>query len=447
MSTRTVRIEKMVYGGAGVGVSIDDAGGRPVYVPFTLMGEEVSLAADSDADEGVVDSILKSSVERVAPACQHFGSCGGCQYQHADYSEQLRIKETILRTMLERNRVAAPETIAVHAGQPLEYRNRIRLRLQKMPQGWRAGYSERSSNRFLAVNECPIAVPLLWRAAQALLACSIPVQAREVELFCDGEEHALQMTLHLDATIATMERESAAQFRTLCDQMAAQLSQLKGAGLAVLKDEVKRGTGDPAKVRRESVEVAAWGESALLCRLALNDRIYTHNIRRGSFFQVNRFLLSTLLQIVVADRSGETAWDLFAGAGFFTQPLASCFNHVVAVEVAERASETLSAFAKAAGQTAYRETALGFLRAETARHSATPDLIVVDPPRAGLGEEVCRLLSLSEAKEIVYVSCDPETLSRDLRRLLESGYRLAELHLVDLFPQTYHLETVAILHR
>jgi 23S rRNA (uracil1939-C5)-methyltransferase len=166
-------------------------------------------------------------------------------------------------------------------------------------------------------------------------------------------------------------------------------------------------------------------------------------ISRGGFFQVNRFLIDELVRIVTAGRRGAVAWDLYAGVGLFSRALAKAFRQVVAVEAA---ANDLSRSFKGPGKRAVETTTVEFLRSAVIQRER-PDLIVMDPPRAGVGAEVCALLARISSPEIVYVSCDPVTLARDLKLLVEAGYKLAEIHMVDMFPQTFHLETVTILRR
>jgi len=164
-------------------------------------------------------------------------------------------------------------------------------------------------------------------------------------------------------------------------------------------------------------------------------------VSRGSFFQVNRSMLDMLVKLVTADRSGQLAWDLYAGVGLFSRVLTKRFKEVTAVEAA--ADDLLRSF-RGDGRHAIDATTFEFLQQAVLQRDR-PDLVVVDPPRAGLGEEVCSLLARLRTPEVVYVSCDPVTLGRDLRQMVDSGYRLHELHLVDMFPQTFHQETVAVL--
>ena len=166
---------------------------------------------------------------------------------------------------------------------------------------------------------------------------------------------------------------------------------------------------------------------------------------------MNRFLVDQLVDLVAAGfpaagAGGELAWDLFAGVGLFSRVLAGHFGRVVAVEGGEAAARDLANAARKGGFEARRASALEFLE-EQERQRERPQLVVLDPPRAGLGAEGTSLLGRSGAERIVYVSCDPETLARDLSGLVRAGYRVERVTLVDLFPQTYHLETVVFLRR
>jgi 23S rRNA (uracil1939-C5)-methyltransferase len=168
-------------------------------------------------------------------------------------------------------------------------------------------------------------------------------------------------------------------------------------------------------------------------------------VPRGAFFQVNRFLLPDLLALVTANRTGALAWDLYAGVGLFARALARSFAHVLAVEIAEPAASALAS-PNLPNLRAVKSTTLDFLRAAVLQRDR-PNLIVLDPPRSGAGPEVCALLARIAAPTLIYISCSPEALPRDLATLAASGYSIAELHLFDLFPQTTHIETVVILAR
>jgi 23S rRNA (uracil1939-C5)-methyltransferase len=164
----------------------------------------------------------------------------------------------------------------------------------------------------------------------------------------------------------------------------------------------------------------------------------------GAFFQTNRFLVDELLTTVLARHEGRHALDLYAGVGLFSVPLSRRFQRITAVEIAPLSIRALRANSGENVKVVAAATE-GFLRGF---HASGPlDLVVVDPPRAGLGERTARMLARLKTANLVYVSCDPATLSRDLRVLIESGFHIAEAHMVDLFPQTFHIETVLRLAR
>ena len=172
---------------------------------------------------------------------------------------------------------------------------------------------------------------------------------------------------------------------------------------------------------------------------------FDYRVDLGAFFQVNRFLVDALVDRVTSNQTGALAWDLFAGVGLFARKLASTFARVVAVESAPNSTAALTANLGGMPATAIHSDTLDFLR--RAPRSNRPDLIVVDPPRTGLGPEITTLLADLAAPSLVYVSCDPATLARDLRALIASGYVIESLTLADLFPQTFHLESVVRLRR
>jgi 23S rRNA (uracil1939-C5)-methyltransferase len=219
-------------------------------------------------------------------------------------------------------------------------------------------------------------------------------------------------------------------FEGFCERMREWVPELAGAGASLVSAQ---------RHSQRARSLGNWGADGLSYRAAEED----YWVSRGGFFQVNRFLLDELVRVVAAGHKGSLAWDLYAGVGLFSRALARRFGQVVAVEAA--ASDLVRSF-KGAARRAIESTTVEFLRGAVVQRER-PDLIVADPPRAGLGAEVCTLLARVSAPAMVYVSCDPGTLARDLKMLVQAGYSVADLHLVDLFPQTFHLETVVVLRR
>jgi 23S rRNA (uracil1939-C5)-methyltransferase len=432
-----LQIEKVVYGGAGFAHQTDGEGaGKAVFVPFTLPGEIVEarlLEQKNTFAEASLIRVLTASEDRIPARCAHFGQCGGCHYQHAAYPRQVQIKVAILQETLERAGLTALPAIQTHTGEPWAYRNRTRLRIAELESTLRVGYNRRGSNEFLAIHECPISVPLIWRAAEALLkvAAENSATARwlrsavEVEFFTTGEEKKLQMRVFV--------RKVQPGLNALCERMQQLVPELAGADVSLLASL------EPQRRVRSPRPVDNWGADGLNYPVAGEG----YWITRGGFFQVNRFLVDQLVRIVTSGRRGIVAWDLYAGVGLFSRALARAFQKVVAVEAA---ADDLSRSFRGPGKRAVETTTVDFLRSAVVQRER-PDLIVMDPPRAGVGAEVCALLARISSPEIAYVSCDPVTLARDLMLLVAAGYNVVEIHMVDMFPQTFHLETVMILSR
>jgi 23S rRNA (uracil1939-C5)-methyltransferase len=422
-----VRIEKPIYGGA----SLARVDGKAVFVPLTLPGEEARIRiVESKKGYSTAEAleITSPAPERTAPRCPHFGRCGGCHYQHASYEAQLTMKQAILRETLTRAGVSAPAEIATLSADPWGYRNRIRLAFD---QEGRPGYRGERSHQVVALEECPIAAPLLVKAAHAVgeIARSLQLapRLRELALFCNHDESSLLASL----TVADGTR---LRFDDFAQALNASIPELAGAELLI--EERQRG-----RMPSQSRRAAAWGAPSLFYRVGGFD----YRVDHGSFFQGNRFLLDAFVECVTGARAGDLAWDLYAGVGLFARQLSANFARVVAVESAPSAAPALTDNLKGSCGEAIRASTLDFLRGH--RSAKQPDLVVVDPPRTGLGAQVCELLGKTASPQMIYVSCDPATLARDLRLLTDSGYRIESLTLADLFPQTFHMETVAALRR
>ena len=373
--------------------------------------------------------------ESAIPRCPHFGACGGCQYQDHTYADQLDLKRTKLAELLHDAGINEDE-IVIHASEPYEYRNRIRLRIERVDGALHFGYNRADSNAFLPIITCPIAAPILWSSAQSLLShvtdfntAACLQAAAQVELFCNDDLSRVQMTL-LYAPRTAPPRGS---FDNMMQALQTSAPHITSA--AAVSYDPRTGM-----LGRTLASFEATG-------LAYRVNAETYWISRGGFFQVNRFLVGKLVELVTAGRSGALAWDLFAGVGLFSRILAKSFREIIAVEANPSAAQDLRAALSKLGRqhTAAEATTLGFLQ-QAVTQRERPDLIVLDPPRAGAGAEACELLLRLAPREIVYVSCDPVTLARDLV-ILQRDYRIAATNLVDLFPQTAHIETVCFLER
>lgn len=423
-----VQIEKPVYGGA----FLARVEGKAVFVPLTLPGEQARVRIVEDRRGYAMaeaEAIVSAAPERTEPACPHFATCGGCAYQHAPYAEQLKFKEKILRETLERAGVQPPEQIDVLSAEPWGYRNRIRLAFDAAGN---VGYRGRRSHAVIPLAECPIAAPLLVKAAliaaELLRTVTPSLQPSEIALFLRGDEAALLVGL-------TVRNGSKKIFEKFTQALKERVPELAGAELLV--EEIARGRRPAGPPRT----MMSWGWPSILYSAGGFD----YRVDQGAFFQVNRFLVDALLERVTAGHKGRVAWDLFAGVGLFARRLAENFAQVVAVESAPLSTAALKENLQGTGGRAVAASTLEFLRRPEGRQ--TPDLIVVDPPRMGLGAEVVECLAAVAAPSVAYVSCDPATLARDLKALLASGYTIQSVAVADLFPQTFHLETVVQLRK
>ncbi|WP_158751100.1 23S rRNA (uracil(1939)-C(5))-methyltransferase RlmD [Acidobacterium sp. S8] len=414
-----LQIEKCIYGGAGLA----RAEGKAIFVPFTLPGELVEAHITEDKRSfanAELDAVLEPTQNRATAPCEYFGACGGCQYQHADYSAQIEIKLGILRETLERAKLShLPEIIPIHAA-PFGYRNRARLHIQRQP--FALCYKRRASHVNLPITHCPISAPIVEQAIAIVtrIGAAYISEFEEIEFFTNEEQSELLVSLWT----RKRDRELSEKLRQFCEMLQRDLPVISGAAVFVTE-----------KNQTEN-KLFAWQAQALTYRAGE----HSYEVSIGSFFQVNRFLVDRLIQLVTADHSGRLAWDLYAGVGLFSLPLREKFEKLIAVEAAPSSSNDMGK--NLPDSQAIRSSTLDFLRH---KHDTTPDLVVVDPPRSGLGADITALLTKVRPRTMVYVSCDPATLSRDLHALVESGYRLASMHMVDLFPQTFHLESVTML--
>jgi len=428
-----LRIEKLIYGGDGLArLAADERGpGKSVFVPFVLEGElaEAELTENKPGfARARLERVLEPSDSRITAACPYFQHCGGCHYQHTNYEQQVDIKATILRETLRRTaKMELPCQLQVHPSPPWNYRNRTRLKVSPSPE-FAVGYHRFRSHELLPVEQCPISSPLINKALQAMWASGRAGQAgeevREIEFFADNRDASLLM----EARCAP--RTSRQVARRTAEMLKAIMPEV--AGVAVFEQE------RPGQMPH-AAKLAEFGAGQLM----YHTQLCPYRVSAGSFFQVNRFLVDELVASVTSGLQGDLALDLYAGVGLFAVALARSFAQVIAVEASQTSFADLRHNA-APEVRAVQATTEQYLRQASGR---SPDLVVADPPRGGLGENVVRGLARLGPTRMVYVSCDPSTLARDLRIFADLGYRIEAAHLLDLFPQTYHIETVFHLAR
>ncbi len=431
-------IEKLIYGGDGLArMPADEQGpGKVVFLPFVLKGERIEASLVEQRPgfaRARADQVIESSPIRIAPRCPYFMRCGGCHYQHAGYDHQLEIKAEILKENLRRiANIELKVELKVHSSPPWNYRNRTRLRIQTVPE-FAIGYYRFGSRELLPVEECPISSPLINRAIAAMWqmgrAGHVVEGIAEIEFFANSDD--TQLLVQVLCSPKTL----AAAVDNWAEKLRSELPQLLG----VVGFRQAR-SGSSAWTRAEPERIAAVGGE----NLTYKTRRASYRVSAGSFFQVNRHLTDELVTIVTEGCSGGMALDLYAGVGLFSTVLNREFDRVIAVESSQTSFADLQ-YNSPANVKAVRATVEQYLPEKAAK--LRPDLVVVDPPRNGLGGRVLHGLVGLKAPRITYVSCDPATLARDLKHLIAAGYKLEQAHLVDLFPQTYHLESVMRLVR
>lgn len=429
------KIEKLVYGGEGLA----HENGETLFVPFVLPGEEAEVDIVERKKKllrGRATQLLQQSPQRIEARCPHFGVCGGCDYQHMAYEAQIAAKEEILRETLRRiGRVDWRGPIAVHRSPPWEYRNRAQWKVRapghtserECADIASIGYVRARSSAFCGIETCSIVSPRLIATFQALRGAlangGLPSSLREIEAFANAEDEEILLT----ATCSSLPRAA--------EQLLQSFAQLLPFAKSILLQDM---TGDRMALRGPGF---------------LQYDIMQKSFRVGhlSFFQVNRFLVGEMARAVgELAGSGELAFDLYAGVGLFCAFLAGSFSQVHAVEADPASARDLEGLAHSGTKriAVHNQAASHFLREwKTKRNGGSVDAAIVDPPRAGLENGVAEQLTAISPRRIIYVSCDPSTLARDLARLDSAAYTVIELHLFDMFPETYHIESVVLLER
>lgn len=451
---------KLAYGGASLG----HHAGHPVLVPYALPGERVQVETARVA-KGMIHTrltqVLEPSPERAVAPCPYFGRCGGCHYQHLEAARQREVKRDILRETLRRvGHIDWQGEIATHAAEPWHYRNQVRLKIgrsnaasaeaTRATAGTRIGFFAADSHLLVPIDHCPISSPRLNAVIQELARAEWLTRVEgwtEIELRADDRDEKVVLTFR--GAVAAPVKQA---MEHLANECRSELPGVVGVGFdSAGATEAPRQNRDrrasPIRRRRHRASaMRVFGDATLTYRVGEFD----YRVSPGSFFQASRLLLPEFVSTVTADLGAgprALAIDLYAGVGLFTLPLTRRFPEVVSVEASEEAAADLAASLLAQGAAnarAVRSTAAEFLRRYA---QAAPDLVVLDPPRAGAEGETLRRLAAIHPAQIRYVSCHPPTLARDLATLTQRGYGIERVDLFDLFPQTFHIEAVVRLRR
>jgi 23S rRNA (uracil1939-C5)-methyltransferase len=400
----TLTLEGMAYGGEAFGREQE---GRMVFVPFGLPGE-VARVELVDIHKRWARArmleVLEPSPERIEPRCRHFGICGGCHYQHLPYEAQLKVKRQVLRSQLERIGKFDDPPVASTVPSPSVWQARNHLQFSLSAKG-ELGFMEASSNQVIPIQECFLPeqdLGDLWPRFAAepgppfsRVAMRVGDEGQAMIVLHGQEDPAIEMEMDLPASIVW----------------------LGPGGAAVLA-----------------------GEGFIT--QSINGRAF--QVSAGSFFQVNTTLAGALVDHALRAleiQAGQTVLDLYAGVGLFSAFIAKAGADLIAIESSEWAGSdfevNLEEFDQVSLYQATVEEALPLLEIK-------PHAVLLDPPRGGVDRDALERLVEMAPDRIVYVSCDPATLARDGRILADGGYRLEQVTPYDMFPQTYHIESVSV---
>ncbi len=404
-------IEKLVYGGSGLGRH----NGKVIFVPFSVPRDCLLVHPVTEKRTYIraeIIKIIKPGNGRISPTCPHFTKCGGCHWQQLEYSHQVETKRQILEEIFHHRFPQTRELpIAMKAcTQPFGYRSRARVQLRGTGAQATVGFFRHGSRRIEDIENCPLFRSALNEALASLRQSKITADdaiPQEIDMACSQEQDAWTMVLSGSGS-------------------SESISTLLGAR-----------KGEVSILRRRIGE-------------------YLYLVTASVFFQANDFMISELIELVresVKGAGSNSVLDLFAGVGFFSLPLARQFEEVIAVEASSAASKLCSDNARAAGfghvQAVCSDVSawMDSMQPSEASRKGKFDLIVLDPPRAGAGPGIMKKISEWAPSTILYVSCDPQTLVRDLAVISPGDYTIDLVQGLDMFPQTYHFETVVRLFR
>lgn len=427
-----IKIEKLVLGGWGLG----RYKGKVVFVPYVLPGEVVEVALTQEKKDYAfahLIEVISPSPNRQEPFCPYFTICGGCDYQHMPYSFQVEVKERLLQEEFARLPGIVKPMFTSPA--PLFYRNRIQLKVQREGYEIKIGFYKRNTRELVGIDKCVLAEELINQTIptlQEVLQRHIVIgdEIKTIEIFVSPDEGRGVIIFY---TVVEVNKR---HLQTMAEELMT--------ALPFLKDVLYK---HRAFTFPRSLSEKGYTQSALLFKI--NDlRICCYP---GVFFQVNtrqnKVLAKTVAQLA-ALQGKENVLELYAGMGNLSLLLSFHAKRIVGLE-----SNSLAV--KNANYNAQLNKTRAFFKAvdvetglkEFLTEDDDFDCLVVDPPRQGCIRALKQALNFIKPTKIIYVSCHLATLVRDVKYLLKSGYKLKTLQPIDMFPQTQHIEIVALMQR
>jgi len=420
-------IDALTYGGRGVG-RLD---GKAVFVPLSAPGDEIEVDLAEERKRyatGRIRQLLNPGQERREPPCEVYGDCGGCQWQHLDYGSQLRWKEQLFGDILQRQAGVDISLVLpiVASDDEWHYRNRVQLKCHALGSGMAIGFYRSGTHFVTNIEHCPIAAHGINRAIRwlrpLLETAPRPERIPQVDIGC-GDDEAIRLVIHH------------------LDPIDPDWINRVGQAVATEGYSLFLQSG-----RKETL-TRVCGRDDLFLRLGVPPLTLAYG--PGGFAQVNSSQNRKLVEAVIeaaAVKGHERVLDLYCGMGNFSLPLARCCSSLIGVEEYPPSIAKAKQNACDNGIDNARFFALPAQAAQQVRSLGPFDLVLLDPPREGASQALDLLQQLSP-RTIIYVSCDPMTLARDLKSLVNGGYHVRFSRPFDLFPQTYHIESLTVLDR
>jgi len=382
-----VRIEKIVPRGLGLAFVY----GLTVFVPLSVAGDKLSVRIREVKKKiafAEIVEIIEGGEKRITPPCEYFGSCGGCDFQQMSYAAQLDAKVGIIRDCLHRiGKIEFDAEISVIPSlQQFDYRSRARWHIDRDKKA--IGYFRRDSHEVIDVHKCPILTTELQSALDDL-----------------------RMRLNWDEIWS--------------DKAQIEAANSEGGNISTYSADMAETT------------------SELTFEFDGDNYVYSAE----TFFQANKSLIPALVEAALGDAKGEAAFDLYCGVGLFTIQMAKCFGTVVGVEESGKSVKFAKRNVYTSGQTNVRLASQSVAKFLMENQKKGLDFVLIDPPRSGTEKQTIPKIARLKPANISYVSCEPSILARDLRILIDAGYKIEKITALDMFPQTHHVETVVRLSR
>ena len=403
----SIQIEKPIYGGDFLGRMPDN---KPIFIPFVLPNETVKVKVTQEKKgyaRGSLQEVIDKSNKRIIPPCKYFSLCGGCHYQHMGYQGQLDMKQQVVIEQLARLPGFTEDLVSPIIPSPKQFQYRNNVQFSVNDQG-KLGFQAHYSNQIVPVDDCLLLGEQITHAWKML----------DLEQFPGLKRIHIREGIH-DEIMIILESDDFQELPVLELDVPVSVVHLSDAGKIVLA-----------------------GDDHLIYQIKNQ---YFH-VSAESFFQINTSQAEKMVDLVTNSLNikGGKLLELFSGVGLFTRFLAEKFDEVIAVEESPSACGD---FAINLDEYDHINLYQGKVSEIVPQLKIQPDIILVDPPRSGIDPITMESILSFEPERIIYISCDLSTLSRDLKKILSKNYRLVQVQPVDMFPQTFHIETIVFLEQ